>query len=41
MTFIFAYVFPVIAIVCGLAVLLSLAPFVRSIREDFSGRSSK
>lgn len=41
MTFAFAYIFPLIAIACGVAVLLSLGSFVQSIREDLSRRPSK
>lgn len=41
MTFIFAFIFPVIAIGCGLAVLYSLRPFVRDIRQEIYKRSVK
>ncbi len=34
MTFAFAYIFPPIAIACGVAVLLALIPFVREIQRD-------
>lgn len=41
MTLVFAFVFPVIAIGCGIAVLYSLGPFVRDIREEIYKRPAK
>jgi len=41
MTLIYAFVFPLIVIASGIAVLFALAPFVREIQRDIRGGTPK